>query len=121
MALIEERYGKERAQTDGRFKKEREAWATAIYGLALSKWYGGRQYWIEIETVDDTPDNRLHYLDATADGNMLETIPVEVVDWEQHSMTPSRSLRKSVRVLIRATIDSWLMHAIPGNCSTSTG
>jgi hypothetical protein len=39
MQTISERYGIARARTDGRFKKEREAWTTGVFALALSKFY----------------------------------------------------------------------------------
>jgi len=41
MGLISTTYGAERARTDGKFKREREAWTTAMVGLALSKLVGG--------------------------------------------------------------------------------
>jgi hypothetical protein len=54
MKTISETYGIERARTDGRFKKDREAWTTGMLALALSK-LKGEEWWIEIETVDSTP------------------------------------------------------------------
>jgi hypothetical protein len=35
-ATISETFGIERARTDGRFKKEREAWTTGVFASALS-------------------------------------------------------------------------------------
>ena len=52
MATISETYGVERARTDRRFKKEREAWTTGALALALSK-LKDEEWWVETETVDN--------------------------------------------------------------------
>jgi len=83
MATISETYGIERARADGRFKKEREAWTTAVFALALSK-LNGEQWWIEVETVDNTPDTRLRQLDQSSGNNVIQTRSIEVVDWEEN-------------------------------------
>ncbi len=83
MATISETYGIERARTDRRFKKEREAWTTGILALALSK-LNREQWWIEIETVDSTPDTKLRQLDQTSGNNVIQTRNIEVVDWEEN-------------------------------------
>jgi len=54
MATISETYGVERARRDGRFKKDREAWATGMLALALSK-LKDEEWWIEIETETALP------------------------------------------------------------------
>lgn len=83
MATISETYGFERARTDGRFKKEREAWTTAVLALALSK-LTGEQWWIEIETVESTPDTKLQRVDQSSGHNVIQTRSIEVVDWEEN-------------------------------------
>jgi hypothetical protein len=81
MQKISETYGIHRARSDGKFKKEREAWTTAMLALTLSK-LTAEEWWIEIETVDNTPDTRLRRLNQTPSGNIIETHEIEVVDWE---------------------------------------
>jgi len=83
MATISETYGTELARTDGRLKKEREAWATGVLGLALSK-MKDEEYWVEIETVERTPDTRLHYINQSSGHNVTQTRCVENVDWEEN-------------------------------------
>lgn len=84
MATISETYGLERARTDGLFKKEREARTTGVFALALSK-LNGEQWWIEIETVDSTPDTRLRRVDQSSGHNVIQTRPIEIVDWEENT------------------------------------
>jgi hypothetical protein len=83
MRTIVETYGIKLARTDRRFKKEREAGTTALLALALSKLYGETLY-IEIETVDNTPDTRLHSLDQSSGHNTIQTRSIEIVDWEEN-------------------------------------
>ena len=83
MATISETYGVERARTDGRFKKEREAWTTAVLALALSK-LNDEVWWVEIETAEGTPDTRLQHIDQSSGHNVIQTRSVEVVDWEEN-------------------------------------
>jgi len=72
-----------RARTDGRFKREREAWATGWLALALSK-LKNDDWWVEVETVDATPDTRLRQIEETANGNVVNTHNIENVDWEEN-------------------------------------
>jgi len=83
MNTISERCGMNRARTDGRFKREREAWATGWLGLALSK-LKDDDWWVEVETVDATPDTRLLQIEETANGNVVNTHNIENVDWEEN-------------------------------------
>lgn len=83
MATISETSGIDRARTDGRFKKEREAWTTGVFALALSN-LNAEQWWIEIETVDSTPDTRLRQLDQSSGNNVIQTRSIEVVDWQEN-------------------------------------
>src|SRR6267378_168786 len=81
MRTISERSGIDRARTDGRFKKEREAWAAGMLALALSK-LKDDVWWVEVETSDSTPDTGLRQIDQTAIGNVIYTRNIENVDWE---------------------------------------
>jgi len=83
MATISEAHGIERARSDGQFKKEREAWTTGVLALALSK-LEDRQRWIEIETVDRTPDTKLHEIDQSSGHNVIQTRSIEIVDWQEN-------------------------------------
>lgn len=68
---------------DGRFKKERAAWTTAVFALALSK-LNGEQWWVEIETRDNTSDTRLRRVEQSSGNNVIQTRSIEVVDWEEN-------------------------------------
>jgi hypothetical protein len=83
MKTVSETFGLERARTDGRLKKEREAWATAVLALALSK-FNGEEWWIEIVTSEETPDTRLRRIDQSSGHNVIQTRSIEVVDWEEN-------------------------------------
>jgi hypothetical protein len=81
MNTISESVGIDRVRRDGRFKREREAWAAGVLALALTK-LNDDVWWVEVETVDRTPDTRLRQIDETADGNVINTRNIENVDWE---------------------------------------
>lgn len=83
MATISDTYGIERARTDGRFKKEREAWTTGVLALALAK-LKSDPWWVEVETADSTPDTKLRQIDQTSGHNVIQTRSIEVVDWEEN-------------------------------------
>ena len=83
MNSLIEKYGYHEATTSGRFKHEREAWTTGMYALGLAKMYR-KDYWVEIETVDQTPDTKVHHIDQSAGRNKIGTQHVEIVDWEKH-------------------------------------
>ena len=67
----------------GRVKRERESWITAVWALGLRE-ITGRQYWIEVETRDQTPDCKVRYIDSSLGYNLRGTINVEIVEWEHH-------------------------------------
>jgi hypothetical protein len=96
MATISETVGIERARTDGRFKKEREAWTTGLLALALSK-LNGEQWWIEIETKESTPDTKLRQLDQSSGKNVIQTRNIEVVDWEENVDDIMEVIRKKCK------------------------
>jgi hypothetical protein len=83
MRTLSDRCGIDRARTDGRFKKEREAWAAGVLALALSK-LKDDVWWVQIETVDATPDTKLLQIDRTSNGNVVNIRNVENVDWEEN-------------------------------------
>ena len=96
MRTISETHGTELARTDRRFQKEREAWATGVLGLALTK-LKDQEWWIEIETHDGTPDTKLHYIDQTSGGSVIQTRNVEVVDWQENVDDIMEVIRKKCR------------------------
>lgn len=76
------KHGYEQAMKGG-VKQEREAWISAVWALGLRE-ITGREYWIEIETRDQTPDCKVRYVDSSPGYNLRGTINVEIVEWEQH-------------------------------------
>jgi hypothetical protein len=93
MRTISETYGNERARTGRRFQKEREAWATGVLALALSK-LKHEEWWIEIETRESTPDTKLHHIDQSSGHNAIHTRSIEVVDWEENVDDIMKVIRK---------------------------
>lgn len=83
MKLLIDKYGYTDATTNGRFKKEREGWTSGMYALGLSE-IQNREWWVEIETEEQTPDTRLHYMDQSSGRNCIQTQSIEIVDWEEH-------------------------------------
>jgi DNA-directed RNA polymerase subunit RPC12/RpoP len=58
-----EKYGKNKAISDNKFKHEREAWVSAVWALGLNS-VSNKEYWIEVETKDNTPDAYVIYFDT---------------------------------------------------------
>jgi len=96
MATISETYGVKRARADGRFKKEREAWTTGVLALALSR-LKDEKWWVEIETVDSTPDTKLRQIDQSSGHNVIQTRSIEIVDWEENVADIMEVIRKKCR------------------------
>jgi hypothetical protein len=71
------------AAKQGRFKQEREAWITGVWALGLHE-ITGKEYWVEIEVLDQTPDCKVHLIDQSTGNNHLMTMNVEVVEWEEN-------------------------------------
>lgn len=69
--------------TTGAFKQEREAWITAVWALGLRE-VTGKEYWIEVETKEATPDCKVHHIDQSAGYNRVVTHNIEVVEWDEH-------------------------------------
>jgi hypothetical protein len=80
MRTIIGKYGYEKAQSLRSLKKEREAWTTAIWAIGRAQ-VTKKEYWVEIETVENTPDTKLHFIDQSAGYNHIMTHNFEVVDW----------------------------------------
>jgi len=95
MRHIVEKHGVFEAES-GRFKREREACSTALYALALSE-MSGKEYRVEIETVDQTPDTKVHHIDQSKGYNIVQTQSVEIVDWEKHVDDPMELIRAKSR------------------------
>src|SRR4051812_7908245 len=64
--------------------------------LALSEIHA-KKYWVEIETVEQTPDTKVHHIDQSRGHNVVQTQSVEVVDWEQHVEDPMALIRAKSR------------------------
>lgn len=80
----------------GRFKKEREAWTSGMFALGLAK-LTGFEYWVEIETVEQTPDTRIRRIDQSSGHNVVTTQSCEIVDWEEHVDDILHVIRKKCR------------------------
>jgi hypothetical protein len=76
-------YGFEEA-SKGRFKREREAWISAVWALGLRETTTHIEYWIEIETREQTPDCKVIFIDRTKGYNHRKILNVEVVEWDEH-------------------------------------
>jgi len=96
MRTLCERCGIDRARMDGRFKKEREAWATGVLALALSK-LKDDVWWVEVETIENTPDTRLRQIEQTRNGNVIHTRNVENVDWDENVDDVMTVIRKKCK------------------------
>jgi len=77
------KHGDTKTSGHGQFKREREVWTSAMFAFGLGQ-MNGNEYWVEIETVDATPDTRVHRIDPSSGHNRIETIDCEVVDWDEH-------------------------------------
>jgi hypothetical protein len=96
MQTIWDTYGGERARTDRLFQNNREAWATGVLGLALSR-LNRDEWWIEVETRERTPDTKLHHIDQSSGHNVIQTRSIEVVDWEENVYDIMEVIRKKCR------------------------
>ncbi len=97
MSRIVGTYGLSELHSNGtRFKRDREAWTTAIFALGQTH-LTGKQYWVEIETREQTPDTRIHYIDQSTGRNNVGTSDVEVIDWDDHVEDPLELVRGKCR------------------------
>ena len=72
MQRIVEKHGRQEAESSGRFKHEREAWTSAVWALGQTE-LTGQQLWVEIETIEQTPDTKVHHLDKSKGYHHLQT------------------------------------------------
>ncbi len=79
-----EKYGVENAVSDDRFKPEREAWVMAMFLFGLRK-ITRQEFWLELETVDSTPDAYGYYLEEVDGKNYRRIMSVEITEFEEHS------------------------------------
>src|ERR1700694_2790594 len=93
MKVTNETHGTDAARTHGRFKKEREAWTTGMFALALAKLLH-QEFWVEIETIENTPDTKLRHIDQRKGHNTIETRNIEIVDWDEHVDHITKVIRK---------------------------
>ena len=77
-----QKYGYEQALTR-RARQEREAWIAAVWALCMRQ-ETGREYWVEVETQELTPDCKVHYIDQSRGGNQCFTHNLEIVEWDHH-------------------------------------
>jgi hypothetical protein len=88
-----------KARADQRFKQEREAWTSAVWALGQAERIG-KEMWVEIETVEQTPDNKVHFIDQSKGYNSITTLNIEVVDWVPQVRSPiavdQREMQESI-------------------------
>ena len=69
---------------NNRFKHEREGWVSGVWALGITE-ITGKENFIEIETIQETPDTHVFYFDIINGNNHRQVFDVEVVDWEEHT------------------------------------
>ena len=86
-------HGAQNAVYHKQFQPERECWISSIWALGLKEIIK-REYWVEIETIDNTPDTYVFYLDIV-DGNYhRQVMNIEVVEWEEHTENIEQVIKK---------------------------
>lgn len=78
------KYGPQKVLKKSIFKHEREAWITALFFLGLKE-ISGKEYWIEIETRESTPDTYGYYLENINGNYHRRIFNIEITEWEEHS------------------------------------
>lgn len=96
MALLLEKYSVNIILSNNEFKQEREAWVAAAFLLGLGK-IEGSEYWLEINTENDTPDIYAYYLKQINGNNHRDVLPLEIVDFEEHSKTIGSLIERKSR------------------------
>jgi hypothetical protein len=81
---IVKRYGFEDAIKNNKFKQEREGWVSGVWALGITTQIN-KEIWVEIETVEQTPDTHVFYFETINGNNHRYVFDVEVVDWEEHT------------------------------------
>lgn len=80
---VVEKHGMENSMK-GRLKQEREACIAAIWALGVQSITEVKEYWIEVETKDRTPDCKVTFFDTSAGHNHRKIFNLEIVEWEEH-------------------------------------
>lgn len=83
LSSLIDKYGIEKILKKSVFKHEREAWVAASFLLGLRE-VDKREYWIEIETQESTPDIYGYYLDVIKGNFHRRVFNIEIVEWEEH-------------------------------------
>src|SRR5882672_7713062 len=109
------KHGDTKTSGHGQFKREREVWTSAMFAFGLGQ-MNGNEYWVEIETVDATPDTRVHRIDPSSGHNRIETIDCEVVDWDEHVDDVMHVIKKKC---LRAYPQSFFLLVLARNGSFS--
>jgi hypothetical protein len=84
MTLLLEKHSIDTVLSKSQFKQEREGWVAAAFLLGLGS-IEGSEYWLEINSENDTPDVYAYYLRHVDGNNHRDILPIEVVDFEEHS------------------------------------
>lgn len=80
---IVKKCGAKAAVRSSRFQREREAWITGVFILGLRQ-DTGLEYWVEVETIDSTPDTYGYFIEQINDNNYRRVLNFEVTEWEDH-------------------------------------
>ncbi|MGC2698115.1 MAG: hypothetical protein WA738_20190 [Candidatus Angelobacter sp.] len=78
-----EKHGWKKTLT-GRFKQEREACIAAIWAYGVQHITNVREYWVEVVTMDQTPDCKVIFFDTSAGYNHRKIMNLEIVEWDEH-------------------------------------
>jgi hypothetical protein len=68
----------------GRFKQEREACIAAIWAYGVQRITKVPEYWVEVVTMDQTPDCKVVWLDTSEGHNHRKIMNIEIVEWDEH-------------------------------------
>src|SRR5438270_330325 len=67
----------------GRFKQEREACIAAIWAYGVQRITKVPEYWVEVVTMDQTPDCKVVWLDTSEGHNHRKIMNIEIVEWDE--------------------------------------
>ncbi len=77
------KHGRKKILT-GTFKQEREACIAAIWAYGVQHITGIQEYWVEVVSMDQTPDCKVIFLDTSAGHNHRKIMNLEIVEWDEH-------------------------------------
>jgi len=78
-----EKYGIQKILSKSIFKHEREAWIAAVFLLGLRQ-QDSKEYWLEIETEQATPDIYGYQLREVEGNYRRDVYNIEITEWEEH-------------------------------------